>query len=315
MSPFFTVVIPVYNRADTLRIALESVLAQTLQDFEVIVSDDGSTDDPKRVVDALNDPRLVYVRKHNRGGGAARNTGIDMAKGRCVAFLDSDDVYLPRHLETLKPLLEGTTDIVAYARTEVDRGDGRAFLKPPRAIRTGEDMASYLFCDRGFVPTNTVAMSTVLARKVRYSESLRIAEDADFAVRLQLAGCKFVMAEAPGAVWKDFYDPSRTSSGRRAAKLAQWAEEMRGRIPERAYHGLRGWAYAKQVAKTDKGEALWLYLTALRHRCYSPRLSAVVFLQIFLPERIYRGLADAAIRWLRAGFRGRRGKPQPVQAA
>ena len=311
MSPFFTVVIPVYNRAHMLRAALESVLAQTFQDFEIIVSDDGSTDEPQRVVEALGDPRIVTVRRENRGGGAARNTGIDMAKGRFVALLDSDDVFLPRHLETLKPLLEDTTDTVAYARMEVDRGDGRVFLKPPRAIRPGEDMATYLFCDRGFVPTITVAMNTAIARKVRYSETMRIAEDADFAVRLYLAGCKFVMADAPGATWKDIYDPTRTSSGRKTAKLAQWAEEMRGRIPERAYHGLRGWAYAKQVAKTDKREALRLYLAALGHRCYSPRLSAVVFLQIFLPERIYRGLADAAIKWLHVGFRGR--KPQTVR--
>jgi hypothetical protein len=114
------------------------------------------------------------------------------------------------------------------------------------------------------------------------------------------------MAEEPGAVWKDTYDPNRTSSGRKGAKLALWAEQMRGRISERAYHGLRGWAYAKNVAKTNKREALRLYLAALSHRCYSPKLSVVVFLQIFLPDRLYRGLADGAVRWLGVGFRGRK---------
>src|SRR5438876_870324 len=92
-TAFFSVVIPVYNRADVLDGALRSVLAQTEQDFEIIVVDDGSKDDPARVVGAFDDPRIRFHRQINRGGGAARNAGVDLAKGRFTAFLDSDDVY------------------------------------------------------------------------------------------------------------------------------------------------------------------------------------------------------------------------------
>ena len=124
-QPFFSVVIPVYNRAHILGRALESVLAQSFGDFEVVVVDDGSTDNPSTVVDSLWDDRIRYLRQDNRGGGAARNLGIDAAHGRFVAFLDSDDEFLPGHLAALKALLDGTDNTAAYARIVVDRGNGR----------------------------------------------------------------------------------------------------------------------------------------------------------------------------------------------
>ena len=305
MTPFFTVVIPVYNRAAALGAALRSVLAQSERDFEIVVVDDGSRDDPGAVAEALGDPRIRTIRQDNRGGGAARNTGIDAARGAFVAFLDSDDVFLPGHLAAMRALLSGTTGTAGYARMIVDRGNGRRIVKPPRALGAGEDMASYLLCDRGFVPTITTVVPAALARSVRYHECLREAEDTDFAVRLSLEGCRFVMAEAPGAVWMDHYDPGRQSAGRSSERLARWLEEMRPRIGRKAYLGGRGWAVAKGVALRHPFRALAMYARAVAAGCYRPRLAAIVFLQIFLPDRAYRALADGAIGWLRAGMRPR----------
>ncbi len=300
-SPFFSVVIPVYNRAAELRTALASVLAQSEQDFEIVVVDDGSRDDPKAVIDALGDPRIHYIRQANGGGGAARNTGIARAAGAYIAFLDSDDVFLPHHLAAMRKLLAGTSDTAFYAPIVVDRGDGRTFLKPPRGIAPGEDMATYLLCDRGFVPTITTVVPAEFARKVLYPADLREAEDTDFAIRLALAGCALRMAEAPGAVWNDHFDPSRQSAGRSTERLAQWLEAMKPRIPRQAYLGGRGWAVAKGVALDNPFRAFAYYLSALFAGCYGPGLAAVVFLQIFLPDRLYRAVADGAIGWLRAG--------------
>jgi glycosyltransferase involved in cell wall biosynthesis len=309
MTPFFSVVIPVYNRADVLGDAIRSVLAQTEQDFEIVVVDDGSRDDPARVAASFADARLRFVRQENKGGGAARNAGIDLAQGRFVAFLDSDDVYLPEHLATMRRLLEGTERTVGYARIVVDRGDGRSFLKPPRAIRPDEHMATYLLCERGFVPTITVAVARETARRVRYHENLRTAEDTDFAIRLFLDGQRFVMAEAPGAVWKDMPDPHRTSAGRKGGRLIPWLEELRPRIPSRAYHGCRGWAIAKYVVRQDRPAALGLWAGAVARGCYRPGLAGIVFLQIFLSDRAYRKVADGAVQWLKAGFRPKREFP------
>ena len=270
MTPFFSVVIPVYNRAALLGQALRSVLAQTEQDFEIVVVDDGSLDNPSRTVEALADPRIVFVRHENRGGGAARNTGIDKARGRFIAFLDSDDRFLPHHLAAMRKLLEDAPGTAGYARILVDRGEGRIFLKPPRAIRAGEDMATYLLCDRGFIPTSTIVVERKMAEAIRFHENLAAAEDTDFAIRLTLAGQRFVMAEAPGVYWNDSFDSNRLSAGRKSATMRPWIEELRPRIPAKAYYGCLGWAYAKHVAMNDRFAALKLYLAALGRGCYRP---------------------------------------------
>jgi glycosyltransferase involved in cell wall biosynthesis len=94
------VVVPVFNRADTVRRSLASVLAQTVDDFELIVVDDGSTDDSGAVISRLSDPRIHLLRsERNRGVSAARNLGARAARAPLLAFLDADDVWRPRFLE------------------------------------------------------------------------------------------------------------------------------------------------------------------------------------------------------------------------
>jgi glycosyltransferase involved in cell wall biosynthesis len=301
MTPFFSVIIPIYNRAHELETALRSVLDQTERNFEVIVIDDGSTDAPESVIEGFCDPRVVYVRQENRGGSAARNAGIDCARGRFIAFLDSDDRFLPHHLAAMRQLLEGTQSTAGYAPIIVDRGGGRLFIKPPRALGRHEHMADYLLCDRGFVPTITLVVPRPWARRVRYAETLPFAQDIDFAIRLFLAGCRFVMAPAPAAIWSDVGNPARISAGRKNAQLMDWLEKMRRRIPARSYHGARGWIIAKGVVQTRPLVALGYYLMAVFRGCYRPRLAAVILVQILAPDRFYRGMAD----WLIGLRRGR----------
>lgn len=302
-APFFSVIIPVYNRARALQAAIESVRAQSFQDFEIIVVDDGSRDDPRAVVEAFCDARIRFIRQDNAGGGASRNTGIDQACGAFVAFLDSDDVFLPHHLESMHALLRDTTGQAGYARVRVDRGEGRIFLKPPRAISPGENMANYLLCDRGFTPTSTMVVPRAAAAQVRFDEHLRVAEDTDFAIRLSLAGYRFRMLETPGAVWKDHFDPGRLSSSTGGEQLVAWLIKLRPQLPARAWHGARGWAYAKLIATKHPLTALGLYLNAMLRGCYRPVLAATIFLQIFLGRAGYRSLADHAISWLHMGLR------------
>lgn len=299
MTPFFSVVIPVYNRAPALKVALQSALAQSCQDFEIVVVDDGSKDHPERIVEELSDARIRFHVQPNRGASAARDAGIDLARGRFIAFLDSDDQFLPHHLESMRAKLEGTENTAAYARIIMDRGQGNTFLKPPRGLRAGEDMATYLLCDRGFVPTITLVVPREIAARVRYDERVGLGDDKDFAIRLAQAGCKFLFIETPGALCSDIYDPKRLSSGRKGAALGNWIERLRPTIPSRAYYGCRGWIIAKGLVRDDFFGALRLYLTALFRGCYRPRMAAVIFLQIFLPDSLYRGLSDRIIALFR----------------
>lgn len=97
--PKVSVIIPTYNRAYILNRAIESVIKQTFHDIEIIVIDDASTDDTEKIMDTFNDKRILYVKNEERKGpSAARNTGIQIARGEYIAFLDSDDVWLPEKL-------------------------------------------------------------------------------------------------------------------------------------------------------------------------------------------------------------------------
>ncbi len=111
VAPTVSVIIPTYNRAPFLGRAIRSVLEQTYTDFELIVVDDHSDEDPTHIVEGFDDLRLRYVRhEENRGNAATRNTAIRMARGRYLAFLDDDDEWEPEKLELQIPLLEDSAE-------------------------------------------------------------------------------------------------------------------------------------------------------------------------------------------------------------
>ena len=120
--PTVSVVISTYNRAQRLKRAVMSVLDQSFQDFELIIVDNASTDKTEDVVHSLTDSRIRYI-KHlrNKGGPAARNTGIRSAKGQYIALLDDDDEWFPQKLEKQLQKIQQTTPQVGlvYAGSEV----------------------------------------------------------------------------------------------------------------------------------------------------------------------------------------------------
>src|SRR5689334_17679721 len=112
-NPLVSVVIPAFNRAFILPEALDSVLAQTWKDFEILVVDDGSTDDSETALRPYVERFGVrFLRQANQGPAAARNRGIEAARGKYVAFLDSDDLWLPIKLSAQIPRMEAHPDVV-----------------------------------------------------------------------------------------------------------------------------------------------------------------------------------------------------------
>lgn len=138
-----SVVIATYNRALLVRRAVISVLAQKADDIEVIVVDDGSTDDTEAVVRAFGEP-VRYVRRDNGERGAARNTGIAAAGGEVIAFLDSDDEWLPGHLERIHNAFAAGDDVgLVYAGAEcVDDKTSRVFFVGPTAPLDGDPVVA-----------------------------------------------------------------------------------------------------------------------------------------------------------------------------
>jgi len=108
-TPFFSVIIPTYNRAELIGDTVRSVLIQNFKNFELIVVDDGSTDNTSEIVDRINDKRLHYYKRNNEERGAARNYGIKRSKGQYVTFLDSDDALYPNHLDVARSFIDNNS--------------------------------------------------------------------------------------------------------------------------------------------------------------------------------------------------------------
>jgi glycosyltransferase involved in cell wall biosynthesis len=131
----FSVIIPLYNKGEYIKKTLESVLFQTIKDIEIIVIDDGSTDDGESIVRDFGDPRIVLIQQRNAGASAARNRGVEHAKSDFLAFLDADDEWLPLHLEILLRLRRKFPEAGAYTSAyQIIEPDGHVRMAHYRAI-------------------------------------------------------------------------------------------------------------------------------------------------------------------------------------
>lgn len=104
MKPFLSIVVPLYNKTDFITETLKTVIKQSFTDFEIIIVNDGSTDDSIEKIKLFSDHRIRIINQNNQGAAAARNKGIDEAKSNLIVFLDADDLWLNNHLEELKKL-------------------------------------------------------------------------------------------------------------------------------------------------------------------------------------------------------------------
>jgi glycosyltransferase involved in cell wall biosynthesis len=124
----YSVVIPLYNKAPYIQRAISSVLNQSLQDFEIIVVNDGSTDSSREVVETINDPRLILINQPNQGVSVARNNGVTEANNQFIAFLDADDEWAPEYLQNISTLINNFPNCGAYATSvKTIRPDGSVY--------------------------------------------------------------------------------------------------------------------------------------------------------------------------------------------
>lgn len=184
-DPQVSVIIPAYNRAAFIADAIGSILGQTLRDLEVIVVDDGSTDDTAAVVDSIADRRVRLVQHgQNRGIPHARNTGLDAARGRFIAWLDSDDLARPHRLETQVRFLKAhpTMPMVGCCAGRMDASGAqrRGARVPPLAAA---DIGAWLLFRSAFQQSSITGRAQVL-RRFRFDPGYPVCEDLDVFVRL-----------------------------------------------------------------------------------------------------------------------------------
>ena len=127
----FSVVIPLYNKELSIRNTIQSVLDQTCQDFEIVVINDGSTDNSAAVVEAIEDDRIRLIHQNNQGVSAARNRGIKEARCEWIAFLDGDDLWEKAHLQEISLMMRKFPDEKVFV-TSFEYSDRRPMMRYPR---------------------------------------------------------------------------------------------------------------------------------------------------------------------------------------
>ncbi|MEI6726088.1 MAG: glycosyltransferase [Actinomycetes bacterium] len=250
-EPLFSVIMPVFNaqrsRPDYLRSALDSIAAQTYRGFELIIVDDGSTDDTIAVVQSWlqshDDLDVTVLRKENGGQSSARNLAASHARGAWLTFLDQDDLWVPKRLESAQPLLTSDVDLV-YSDADTIDADGhleharihvtlRAGGRHPKT--TAEDA---LYRDVYVMPGVMAMRRELFARLNGFDEDLSGYEDDDLFLRA-LSTARVAYYPLPTLKWRT-YDHNYSRSGRMVASRSNyWRKLMRdyadgGRASRRA---------------------------------------------------------------------------------
>jgi glycosyltransferase involved in cell wall biosynthesis len=277
LKPIVSVIIPVYNDVQFLGQAVESALGQglTQDDLEVIVVDDGSTVDVRSVLGRF-DNAVVYVRQGNAGAAAARNRGVAVSHGAHVAFLDSDDYWLPGRLSAMLALAGEcgpaviTTDFyyethgVLAAQSCFVRNDRLWFFDLPAAQQYPRALEEHLFSSMTFMPR---ALFDDLGG---FNARLRFAEDYDFALRAIARGIPVRMVKEPLAVYRYQRPGASTTvwSSEKTWSLLQTLEAHERYVSRARLEGVRNMLAYLKFREALKQKA-WL-----RMLLHAPRLVA-----------------------------------------
>ncbi|MBN9349753.1 MAG: glycosyltransferase family 2 protein [Chitinophagaceae bacterium] len=181
-EPLFSIIIPTYNRAGLIRKTIDSFLNQTFRNFEVIIVDDGSTDNTEKVIIAIPDSRVRYFKKDNNERAAARNFGTQKATGKYVAFFDSDDIAYPNHLEVAAQLIDKSLSEIFALNYEI-RDENNKLINDSQDFRN---------INRQLIKGNLLSCSPVFVKReiavqFPFDEDKSLTGSEDYLLWLQLA--------------------------------------------------------------------------------------------------------------------------------
>ena len=288
--PKVSVIIPTHNRAKLLGSAIQSVLDQTYQDFELLVVDDGSEDNPEQVVRSFSDPRVRFVRHLvARGGGAARNTGIQNTSGPYVAFLDDDDTWYPQKLALQVAMLDqGPARLgLIYAGYDIVDPEGRTLST--RIPEARGDLRHKLLASNVIGGTSLILVRrTCLQSAGGFDEALPSFQDYDLYLRFS-AICDF-----------DFVPQSVSSYRRHEVQI--W------KAPGAILEGMEKMLEKHGTHKAFRESLAPFYLRLGRQLCVAGNRTEgqrAIRRGLLLNPRVFKGYAYYALAFLGAnGFIG-----------
>lgn len=282
-----SVIVPVYNRAHLIARTLRSVYGQTIEPTEVIIVDDGSTDDLESALLPFTGQYRLIRCGSNKGGGHARQLGVQHAAGEWIAFIDADDEWVPQKLEKQIALMSSWAsgeasdqNLVIYSRLwEMPAGKVSGELKSPLVT-----VAEYLFIMGGMLQTSSLLLRRELLQKIPFRDIPKH-QDWDLCLRLDLAGVQFVGVDEPLVIWHQDH-AGRVSRKNSASFSRRWVSGTELQVGFRPAAAFLVEVVADQYASGSLGQRLvccWLSLKAL----------------IFCvrPIKAIRTLARAIIRW------------------
>jgi glycosyltransferase involved in cell wall biosynthesis len=249
MMPLISVLMPVFNAAHTLPLALASLQAQTYENWECIVVDDGSRDNPAAVVKSVGDERIhFYCLDRNHGRGYARQQALERARGRYVTFLDGDDWILPTKFREQVELLMAQPDIaIVSAGMAISNQNGE--LVGIRNLAIGNSATDATFARLGMPPLAFAPsmMPANLAKQTGFDTSFPTAEDVDFLLRAFL-GKRYAVLPAPLYV---YCEPGSTTLNKVSPALHHCCRMFM------KYFDQYPWSCTVQIAKTRGKQFLY----------------------------------------------------------
>ena len=191
---FFSIILPSFNRSDVISQTIQSVIYQTYENWELIIVDDGSTDNTKKIVDEIKntESRIKYIYQQNEERSSARNNGINNAKGDFICFIDSDDLYDENHLKIINETIRKSNDENAiYITGQSVLENGKIKKLPFEKI---ESQSTEFFFSNTII-TGRIAISSKILNEFKFNTRFTISEDTDLFVRIACSYPKVIQIE------------------------------------------------------------------------------------------------------------------------
>lgn len=245
----FSVVIPVYNRRELLRRALDSVFSQDFTDYEVIIVDDCSVEDIEGVVHSYASEKVKYIRnKSNLGGGASRNVGVEHSSGQYICFLDSDDYWKSQKLSTLESYISSNPNAAIFIGNSIVEKANGVHRKPISSAEKYEDFLSLIVIGDNLLQTSALAIRKDILTEIKFDSELPRYQDLDLYVKLARYYRNTVWIPSFLSVWDVSHEQSSITKSNSLTWSLAWAKSYRSLIGDACYYQfVLKYIYARDV--------------------------------------------------------------------